>query len=375
MLRSTSSMSPQSPKSFGQSDATGPLTSSLFHRLTDVERFKIRIRIFGMMLLILVFVSVYKAFTGKDMDNETFHVVETSNRIHDHSQCPSLWHVSRETCQEELPRLLQYCNFGEPFSINTVGVEGEASKEAETQGMKLVHLAILLRHGDRITLNTIPDSIPYIQNKSEYYLSHAKKLLEPISLMKVEYLPENDVHDSTFNSPISSQNILQIPDTRLGPGMLTTIGFMQHYLLGKFINLRYAPFVESISKSSELYVRSTNYDRTIQSVASFLSTLLPKLSSFENIKSKPMTIKTYFDEADELMHGVGLRLSSKNASLASVSSGDTINFGSCAKSARLATEEKKKFEINPNYLQKMSKLFSDRVVKRVSSDIISSCVF
>ena len=53
----------------------------------------------------------------------------------------------------------------------------------------------------------------------------------------------------------------------LGPGLLTTKGFQQHIALGKRLAVIYKDFLASHLKSQgDLYVRSTNYQRTVLSV-------------------------------------------------------------------------------------------------------------
>jgi hypothetical protein len=53
---------------------------------------------------------------------------------------------------------------------------------------------------------------------------------------------------------------------------------MQHVMLGKVLHGAYHRFLTSFRSSEQLYVRSTNYERTIQSAGALLSALLPSTS-------------------------------------------------------------------------------------------------
>lgn len=56
-----------------------------------------------------------------------------------------------------------------------------------------------------------------------------------------------------------------------GTGQLTTVGMRQLNSFGKFIKNYYSSFWNSTYDRSKVYVRSTDYDRTLQSAYSFLS--------------------------------------------------------------------------------------------------------
>lgn len=75
-------------------------------------------------------------------------------------------------------------------------------------------------------------------------------------------------------------------------------------------------------------------------------------------------IKSYPDEADEIMHGIGLRLSSHLEH-----GGETSNNGACAASAELAAREKSFFKPTKDNYAKLERIFGDPIKHMMSTDI------
>lgn len=63
---------------------------------------------------------------------------------------------------------------------------------------------------------------------------------------------------------MSPRKALTEADTALRPGQLTTRGFMQHIELGQLLNKIYGKNYLADIVSSQMYVRTTNYARTVQ---------------------------------------------------------------------------------------------------------------
>jgi hypothetical protein len=60
-----------------------------------------------------------------------------------------------------------------------------------------------------------------------------------------------------------AKNIRQQLSNPVDRGQLTVRGFMQHIELGKQLHMLYGKFLQNTSTNS-IYVRSTNYGRTVQ---------------------------------------------------------------------------------------------------------------
>lgn len=86
-----------------------------------------------------------------------------------------------------------------------------------------------------------------------------------------------------------------------GLGQLTQTGMEQHYEYGQFLRDRYKDFLSKYYDKSQVYVRSTDYDRTQMSVASMLSSLYKPEDYQEwnkNVSWQPIPIHT--NDADTI---------------------------------------------------------------------------
>ncbi|ETE68547.1 Testicular acid phosphatase-like protein, partial [Ophiophagus hannah] len=80
---------------------------------------------------------------------------------------------------------------------------------------------------------------------------------------------------------------------------LSEVGILQQKALGKFLRERYAGFLSPSYKPQEIYVRSTDYDRTIMSAQANLMGLYP--NSHPEIPWKPVPIHTVPAKYDKLL--------------------------------------------------------------------------
>lgn len=89
-----------------------------------------------------------------------------------------------------------------------------------------------------------------------------------------------------------------------GWGQLTTVGMQQHYELGLWLRQRYISLLKNDYSKADLYVQSTDVDRTLMSAESNLAGLFPPRGSrmFEpGLKWQPIPIHTIPEHLDHLL--------------------------------------------------------------------------
>ncbi|XP_053218935.1 testicular acid phosphatase isoform X3 [Podarcis raffonei] len=91
---------------------------------------------------------------------------------------------------------------------------------------------------------------------------------------------------------------------------LTEVGILQQKALGRFLRERYAGFLSASYKPQEIYIRSTDYDRTLMSAQANLMGLYP--SSDPEISWRPVpihTVPTKYDKGfmREMANHTGLK--------------------------------------------------------------------
>ncbi|CAF1417773.1 unnamed protein product [Rotaria sordida] len=87
-----------------------------------------------------------------------------------------------------------------------------------------------------------------------------------------------------------------------GFGQLTIAGIQQHYRLGKYLRNRYESILNTNYVASEIYVRSTDYDRTLMSAQSNLAGLYPLYNiTDDKIPIQPIPIHTVLEKEDFLL--------------------------------------------------------------------------
>ena len=74
----------------------------------------------------------------------------------------------------------------------------------------------------------------------------------------------------TLPDALSLSQVFTQSDSDIPPGILTTRGFMQHILLGKHLSKSDRFDLETLTAPDDLYIRSTNYRRTILSVVALM---------------------------------------------------------------------------------------------------------
>jgi hypothetical protein len=86
--------------------------------------------------------------------------------------------------------------------------------------------------------------------------------------------------------------------------VLQQIGKYQHYELGQWLRQRYSEFLPEAYSREDIYVRSTDVDRTLMSAASNLAGLYPPEGDQkwnENLDWQPIPIHTVPEIMDEVI--------------------------------------------------------------------------
>uniref|UniRef100_A0A8D0GDD5 Lysosomal acid phosphatase n=1 Tax=Sphenodon punctatus TaxID=8508 RepID=A0A8D0GDD5_SPHPU len=89
-----------------------------------------------------------------------------------------------------------------------------------------------------------------------------------------------------------------------GFGQLTQVGMQQHWALGQALRKRYSGFLNSTYNRQEIFIRSTDYDRTLMSAEANLAGLYPpeRLQVFNpNISLQPIPVHTVPDSVERLL--------------------------------------------------------------------------
>jgi len=240
-------------------------------------------------------------------------------------------------------RLDKYCNKEIP--------KRKVSNELSSN-WKLVYLALNIRHGDRSPIHNIPGTVSESSHSANaliddkvlgYIPSLANFRLSTLqSRTEIPDTARGEILSNTLNPSI----VMKIPgsDYLLGPGQLTSRGYMQHIHLGDHLRTFYSLFLKELGSVNELYVRSTNYARTIQSAAALLTTLLaPGGRGFERTINGLLPIHVYENEEEEYMHGIGFRSSSHSVTDYTSHTQERTLQGDCAKSTYLAGQQKLSF--------------------------------
>jgi hypothetical protein len=224
-------------------------------------------------------------------------------------KCPSSLKGSQKqsvSCGTEERRLLDYCSFHIPPG-------SESDRALSRYDLELRHLVIAIRHGDRSAIHTMPGSAPLSGDNNNLddkdgspklldprALEHASRL-KSFTLSQIVEPASGQGSNKVGKGSLDSLNITRIfqtatedfPGTMVAflsaplllrrtaafsrscsfppGGQVTSRGFMQHIHLGKHLHQAYKGYLERVKSPVNLYVRSTNYDRTVQVTGVHLS--------------------------------------------------------------------------------------------------------
>ncbi|XP_060909445.1 lysophosphatidic acid phosphatase type 6 [Labrus mixtus] len=169
-------------------------------------------------------------------------------------------------------------------TLSSCSADTETSSPYE---LKLVQ--VLFRHGARTPLKSIPDVME---------VQWVPTLLEPPAHCHINYVVTDLTGGPKPPAPIEDNYRKNILSGGTFPGQLTTVGMQQLYELGKRLRRRYIEethFLSSTFSPAEVYVRSTNIVRTIESAKCLIAGLFQQKQ-----KEDPVPIFTTEAESEIL---------------------------------------------------------------------------
>ncbi|XP_021162945.2 lysophosphatidic acid phosphatase type 6 isoform X1 [Fundulus heteroclitus] len=152
----------------------------------------------------------------------------------------------------------------DPITPNPASNSADASS-ASLYELKLVQ--VLFRHGARTPLKSIPDVIE---------AQWVPTLLEAPPHTHIDYVVTDLEGGPRPPAPVEDSYRTKILSGGTFPGQLTTVGMQQLYELGERLRKRYVeetPFLSPTFVPTEVYVRSTNIVRTIESARCLIAGL------------------------------------------------------------------------------------------------------
>ncbi|XP_066920281.1 counting factor 60-like [Clytia hemisphaerica] len=163
----------------------------------------------------------------------------------------------QSSTQEDFENLVtSYCN--SPREVN--------GDEADTiDGLQLVQLQILIRHGDRAPIN-----IRALPNTSPVHIPCKFNLTGSDFHNKLREF-ENVVNKNVFEIKGSKHTQINEERALCYGGQLTPRGILQHMYLGEHLRESYTVFLQEVNDiSSDVHILSTDLPRTKQSVAALM---------------------------------------------------------------------------------------------------------
>lgn len=165
-----------------------------------------------------------------------------------------------KTDQEKLADIAHsYCH--QSLLKTVTGSEGML-QSSNADMYKLVQVHVLLRHGDRSQASDLRVNPPV-----RYECGMVDRDERWSALQDITRVP----HPSTATVMHLHNPLFRgYQHQSCGSGQLTLIGFKQHRQLGMFMHDRYAELIQSVTNDKDVFVQSTDFQRTIDSAAAFL---------------------------------------------------------------------------------------------------------
>lgn len=211
-------------------------------------------------IIIIIFVRLYCYSPAGTLLCLHWILVHQQQINHQHpSTNPSESTTYAETDEMKLNKLsTEYCH--QSLLKSVTGLEGMLPSNADQYELVQVHM--LLRHGDRSQATDFRVNPPVryecgmVDGDSEW-----KKLQDFTLVPHPSHAKLKQINTILYrgDQPKACRS-----------GQLTLIGFQQHRKLGYFMQDRYNALIRSVTNNNDVFIQSTNFQRTIHSAAAFL---------------------------------------------------------------------------------------------------------
>uniref|UniRef100_A0A7S4AXU8 Uncharacterized protein n=1 Tax=Chrysotila carterae TaxID=13221 RepID=A0A7S4AXU8_CHRCT len=192
-------------------------------------------------------------------------------------------------------------------SARFTGEEGVGPEDLHLRGVALV-----IRHGDRSSIHRLTSEPTSWRCEATKGSAAADALSVIAKGFDVRRLNTGERLARVLRSAAAANGDCE-------PGQLTPSGIVQHLTLGKHLSRAYAEILPKVGRERAamgplaplpVYVRSTDYTRTLLSACALLVGLL-RAESFGPAPPSRISIDVETNEAVDVMHGVGPASSSK----------------------------------------------------------------
>ncbi|CBN74266.1 conserved unknown protein [Ectocarpus siliculosus] len=226
---------------------------------------------------------------------------------------------------------------------------------AAAKGLELRQLQITIRHGDRSAIHDLPNAEEH-KWRCQPFSEEIQRKWEGVSRFSVQSVDGKPLERSFTPAVYAEEEMDQLGDEFKGQagelckhGQLTEAGIRQHLTLGDHMHKAYHSLLGDVA-AEEIYIRSTDYTRTLESAAAFLMSFFPGSSG--------MTITTNEDQENEVMHGIGSKAISENNG---GQGPEKTTVGTCERAAKLSEQQFLAFKPRPDVVAEVLGLFGEEV--------------
>ncbi|CAM9723950.1 unnamed protein product, partial [Hapterophycus canaliculatus] len=156
-----------------------------------------------------------------------------------------------------------------------------ASGNGAAGGLELRQLQVTIRHGDRSAIHEVPSSDEK-KWKCQPFSDEVRRKWEGVSRFTMQNVDGEPLERSLVPEVYSKEEMGQLgkefqgqADVLCKQGQLTETGIRQHLTLGDRMHKAYYGLLGGDLAAEEIYVRSTDYTRTLESAAAFLMSFIP----------------------------------------------------------------------------------------------------